>query len=159
MIPAQYQDLPAAKLPMITQEGVKIKVISGEQAGKKSATKNVVPVLSLEGWIDTDHSYQVQIPSGYRTFLYLIQGRGKFGRNKKETTSGHVIWLAPHHRNGTFAIEAINSLHFFMCSGPPIKAPVIAQGPFVMNTMDEIRQAYRDYQLGKFGGPITTGKK
>jgi redox-sensitive bicupin YhaK (pirin superfamily) len=159
MTPARYQDLPASVLPTITDDGVKIKIVSGEQKGKIAPTKNIWPILSLEGWIEPNHSYNIDIPSGYRAFLYIIQGRGLFGRHRKEVTSGNTIWLAPNQRNATFPIKSINRLHFFMCAGAPIGAPIFAQGPFVMNSQAEIRQAYRDYQMGLFGGPVQVTKR
>ncbi len=154
MTPARYQDIPASKQPKIEQKGVLVKLISGEQKGIKSRTKNIVPVLAMEGFVEAGHTFDVDIPADYRSFIYVIQGRGNFGRNKQQVSSGNVIWIAPSNRNGTFEIESKNAIHFFMASGPPIKAPIFAQGPFVMSSQDEIYQAYQDYQMGKFGGPV-----
>jgi redox-sensitive bicupin YhaK (pirin superfamily) len=156
MTRARYQDLRAESLPLYQKDGVKIKVISGELNGLKAQTENVVPILSLEGWISSGSSTEIQIPADYNVFIYVIAGQGKFGASNREVNSGDVIWLTKSDETGLFSIEATGSeVHFFLAGGPPIGAPVVARGPFVMNTQQEIIQAYSDYQSGKFGGAVT----
>ncbi|KAL0485925.1 hypothetical protein AKO1_012166 [Acrasis kona] len=153
MTTPRYQDIRATSMPTIEEEGVKIRLISGSLEGKTSSTQNIVKTLCLEGFIKKGFSKTIHIPSKYHSFLYLISGRGKFGKEKKSVSHGHVIWTRSNE-DGLLFVESEEDLHFFFAGGEPIKAPVVAHGPFVMNSKEQIMQAFSDYRSGKFGGQV-----
>jgi redox-sensitive bicupin YhaK (pirin superfamily) len=70
--------------------------------------------------------------------------------------SGDVAWLDyPEVDSGeaSLTVEAQTDARFLVVTGRPVREPVVAYGPFVMCTTDEIREAYADYEAGRFGGP------
>ena len=82
----------------------------------------------------------------------MKKGSGTFGENKVEAKKGQAIWLdsADEEISSGIHVSANENLRLILFAGEPIKEPVVAYGPFVMNTEEEIRQAYQDYREGKF---------
>jgi redox-sensitive bicupin YhaK (pirin superfamily) len=92
------------------------------------------------------------IPSMYRGFVYVLEGSGRMGAGGTPVTKGQIAWFDPTLGNGadTFTIAADEPLRLLLFAGPPIQEPVAFGGPFVMNTEQEIHQAFMDFRSGKF---------
>jgi quercetin 2,3-dioxygenase len=73
---------------------------------------------------------------------------------------GQTLWLDfPQGGEGcsTLEVSADRAMRLLLIAGEPIQEPVVAYGPFVMNTREEIVQAFEDYRDGLFGGPTPAG--
>jgi quercetin 2,3-dioxygenase len=81
-------------------------------------------------------------------FLYVVRGEIRVGG--EPASAFHLVEL--NHDGDTVDIEATTDAALLFGHAEPIGEPVVAHGPFVMNTREEIRQAMMDYQSGKFGG-------
>ena len=92
------------------------------------------------------------LPGSYNGFIYVLEGSGTFGENKIIAEKGQAMQLdsAVEAEMSSIQVTA-NENRLILFAGEPLKEPVVAYGPFVMNTEEEIHQAYRDYQEGKFG--------
>jgi redox-sensitive bicupin YhaK (pirin superfamily) len=101
------------------------------------------------------------LPGDYNTFLVVLEGEGPIGSDATLMRAGQVVWLtrAPENRRSKVALGAASGklLRLLLFAGRPLREPVVARGPFVMNTEQQIREAYSDYQAGRFGAPQTTG--
>ena len=87
-------------------------------------------------------------PSNYNTALLVIEGNIKVNSDEEVPANNFVLF----ENNGeAFTIEATEKAIVLVLSGEPINEPIAAQGPFVMNTKDEIADAYRDFYAGKYG--------
>ena len=75
------------------------------------------------------------------------------GKRKVEKKKGQAMWLGSGNKEkmSSIHVSAKEQLRVVLFAGEPLNEPVVAHGPFVMNTEEEIQQAYRDYQEGKFG--------
>jgi len=146
-----YQDLHAHRIPVYRAAGVATRVISGQQGGLTGPARNHVPALVLEVLAEAQAHWALNIPARYTGFLYLLAGQGRFGAQRTRASDGQVVWMGPGERDASFPIEAESALQLFVAAAPPIGAPVVARGPFVMNTEEEIVEAIRDYEAGKFG--------
>jgi quercetin 2,3-dioxygenase len=100
-------------------------------------------------------SINQDLPGSYNGFIYVLEGSGTFGENKVEATKGQAMWLGSSDESKVSGIHvsANEKLRLILFAGEPLREPVVARGPFVMNTEEEIRQAYRDYQQGTFLNP------
>jgi redox-sensitive bicupin YhaK (pirin superfamily) len=87
-----------------------------------------------------------EIPVNHRGFVYVLEGRANLGG--KEAKKGDVAWFEPGGGD-ELSIAAQENFRGLLFSGPPIDEPVVAYGPFVMNTKQEIQQAFMDYQAGR----------
>ena len=147
MTEPRYQNLRSQDMPIREEEGALIRIFSGSSGGIKSNTKNYVPVTFVEINLEPHATVTQDLPGEYRGFMYILEGSGLFGKNNVEAKRGQALLLG----NGEgVSIQAIEPLKVLLYAGKPLNEPIVARGPFVMNTEEEIRQAYRDYMDGKF---------
>ena len=86
-----------------------------------------------------------EMPATYRGFIYVLEGSAEVGGRK--LAKGDVGWFEPG--GGDLAITQAKDLRALLFAGEPIDEPVVAYGPFVMNTREEIVRAFEDYQAGR----------
>ncbi len=125
-----------------------VEVIAGEYKGVKGSASTFTPVhlqnVKLQSGAGVDYS----LPSDYNTALLVISGSVKV--NKQETALENQLVLLDNDGED-FYFEALEDALVLVLSGKPINEPIAAHGPFVMNTKEEIAQAFQDYNIGKFG--------
>ena len=92
------------------------------------------------------------LPGSYNGFLYIVEGQGTFGKDNIVGKEGQVLWLerGVDTEQSELTIHATEQLRVVLYAGQPIGEKVVARGPFVMNSDEEIVQAYQDYHDGKF---------
>jgi quercetin 2,3-dioxygenase len=152
MTEPRYQNLRAQDMPVRREEGALVRIFSGSSAGIQADTLNHVPVTLVEMVLESGATISQDLPGSYNGFLYVLEGSGRFGKNATEGTKNQVLWLgsADKEANSEITVHATEKLRVLLYAGEPVNEPVVQYGPFVMNTEDEIRQAIRDYQNGKF---------
>merc|ERR1712150_94061 len=134
--------------------GVKVKVIAGESFGIKSEVRTRTPtfylVFNLDGVENgavADETIQ-EVPAGWTTFVYILEGKVNF--SGKTVNAHHTAVFADGDCIKFSNVNRGNS-RFVLISGQPIGEPIVQHGPFVMNTENEIRQAFMDYRNGQNG--------
>lgn len=152
MATPRYQDISRAGVPVRKEEGVDYRVYSGNSADVVSPTKNHVPVTMVEIRIEAGHTASQDLPSDYSGFIYVLEGSGAFGKSGAKAEKGEVLWLDVQEPADTseITIKANASLRVLLYAARPLNEPLAARGPFVMNTEEELAQAYADYRAGKF---------
>jgi len=152
-----YQNIYSEDAPVVSIEGGSVKVFSGDIAGVKGPMNSIVPITLTEITLSEGAQYVHCLPETHNSFFYVLSGDMTFGENKVELKK-HGVGTLTYNDEGNeeniseFVIKA-NSRRskVLVYSGTPIKEEIVPYGPFVMNTMEEIKQAYRDYHNGKFG--------
>jgi redox-sensitive bicupin YhaK (pirin superfamily) len=129
-----------------------VRVISGASGDVTAGTLNHTPVTAVEFVLAAGASVTQALPGSYNGFIYVLEGSGRFGVDGTSGQQGQVLWLGPADggADSEVSVRAEQSLRAVLFAGEPIREPVVAHGPFVMNTEDEIRQAFADYQAGRF---------
>ncbi|HEX2911326.1 MAG TPA: pirin family protein [Chloroflexia bacterium] len=152
MAEPRYQDLRLSELPVRQEEGATIRIFSGTSGDVTSATKNHVPVTMLEVTLEPGAKVTQELPGSYNGFIYVLEGQGTFGQNKIEAAKNQVLLLgaAEDAENSEISVEAGEKLRFLLFAGEPVRERVVAYGPFVMNSEEQIMQAFADYRAGKF---------
>jgi redox-sensitive bicupin YhaK (pirin superfamily) len=156
MVDSNYQDLLAASAVRVQDDRATMRIISGGVEGVTAPTRNHTPVLFLDMRVEAGGRTAVPVPAAHNGFVYVVEGAARFGAERVPGTAGQVLWLDyPHATQGdsTLAAEADTPARFLVVTGTPIREPVVAYGPFVMNSQEQIVQAYRDFHSGLFGGP------
>ncbi|KHF41688.1 pirin [Halalkalibacter okhensis] len=156
-----YQNIYSEEAPVIQVDGGSIKVFSGEFGDVKGPLDSVVPITLAEINLEKGASYVHSLPETHNAFLYVLSGEIEFGMGEETVQiKKHGVATLTYNEDGDASRSSELKMKaksrrckVLIYSGTPIKEPIVPYGPFVMNTMDEIRQAYRDYHDGKFGPP------
>lgn len=141
----KYEDINRYNLP---DDAGTIEVIAGEYKGIKGSASTFTPVHMFNAKLKKGGNADFQFPAEYNTALLVIEGNITVNGNK-ETPTDHLALMA--NDGETFQIEASDDAIVLVLSGQPINEPIAAQGPFVMNTRQELMEAFNDFNLGKFG--------
>jgi len=152
MMTPRYQTLRAEQIPQArSADGlVQVRVIAGEALGVSAHIDTRVPIQMLHYTLQPGARVEQSVPGEQNGIVYVFGGEALVADRELRTgqaallTSGESLVLG----NRADANEAAQVL---LLSGRPIKEPVARYGPFVMNTREEIEQAFRDYQSGQFG--------
>ncbi|MFE8701619.1 pirin family protein [Cytobacillus sp. FJAT-54145] len=156
---ASYQNVYKEHAPVVPFEGGQVRVYSGEIGGVKGPLQSLVPFHLVEISLTAGSSYHLHLPENHNAFVYVLSGDVLFGMNEINLKKTGAATLTSKvdgkgEKESELYIKANKRSKVLVYSGVPINEEVVAYGPFVMNTMDEIKEAYADYQAGKFGPPV-----
>lgn len=150
MTAPRYQDIPPEQLAVAEPApGVGVKVIAGELNGVRGpaqggATEPIYADIALKPGAEAVFG----LPAGHAAFAYVYEGQAQVGRPAQAIPRGFIAVLSPG--------EAVQleggpeGARLILAAGKPLREPVAKYGPFVMNTAQELRQAFADFQAGLF---------
>jgi redox-sensitive bicupin YhaK (pirin superfamily) len=159
MVDSAYQDVLADKAVRLEDAAASLRLISGSVDGVAAPVRTQTPVQYLDVRVAAGATLGLPIPAAHNGFVLVLEGEPNIGPEPVAARAGQVLWLdypaAPRGdtRLDTLRIAAERPARVLVVTGEPLGERVVAYGPFVMNTEDEIRQAYADFHSGKFGGP------
>lgn len=144
----KYQAIKNADISRYTSEGIEIEVIAGDYKGIAGAASTFSPVNMLNVKLSKGATADFSFPAHYNTGILVIEGN-VLVNNTDEAPTDHFVLM--ENDGETFRVTAQNDAIVLVLSGEPLNEPIVAYGPFVMNTRDEIVQAFEDVRAGKFG--------
>jgi redox-sensitive bicupin YhaK (pirin superfamily) len=150
MIEPRYQDIPAEEVPCFElKDGVTARLIAGEINGVRGpATGAPTDPLYVDLQIDGPGDAVIPVTAGHNAFAYVYDGDVSVGAERPQKVSRGQIALLDD--GDQVCLHADSSARLLLIAGRPLSEPIARQGPFVMNTQQEIRQAFFDYQSGRF---------
>jgi len=155
--PPRYQDIRggAVKLLSSPDGGALLRVIAGRVSGYEGPGVTYTPITLLHASLAPGAQLRLPWPTDFNALVYVLAGSGSVGDSRRPVRMGQ---LAVYGRGDVVTVRADTSqesrspqLDVLMLGGLPIREPVAAYGPFVMNTRDELVQAFEDYQGGRLG--------
>jgi redox-sensitive bicupin YhaK (pirin superfamily) len=153
----RYQDLEAQDNLLLTSPdgGALVRVIAGDVAGHRGPGSTHTPISLVHASVHPGAQLLLPWPKEFNALVYVLAGSGTIGAEHRPIHTGN---LAVHGAGDALEISADQVqearhpvLDVLILGGRPIGEPVVAHGPFVMNTRDEIVQAFEDYQAGRLG--------
>jgi redox-sensitive bicupin YhaK (pirin superfamily) len=168
MTAPRYQEIQAADIPEVTEDdGTRVRVICGDIWGAQGP---------VDGIAANPHYIDVSIPAGRKrslpvettrhAFAYVFSGSGRFcnASGPLSVPTESVGWadtsvsdevdnrsLVLFDRGDEVEVQAgTGGIRFLLVSGKPLREPVAWYGPIVMNTQEELRQAFAEYKAGTF---------
>jgi redox-sensitive bicupin YhaK (pirin superfamily) len=151
MMNPRYQEIRSADIPKKSpRPGVTINVICGQVNGVKGPVKEIVADPQfLDITLSPDTTISHPVKEGYTAFAYVISGEGTFDTEEGYRISNRDLILF-NDGSSIWARSFDKGFRFLFISGKPIREPVAWRGPIVMNTPEEIREAFREYDEGTF---------
>lgn len=146
----KYQNLRNADMQKVSLpgNGGEIEIIAGEYNGYKGSASTFSPVHVFNARLKKGAEATFNFPAHYTTAVLLVEGSAKVN----DTDTVPQDHFAMFNRDGeTFTIEAVEDAIVLVLSGEPLKEPIAAHGPFVMNTRQELVEAFDEFNQGKFG--------
>jgi redox-sensitive bicupin YhaK (pirin superfamily) len=124
------------------------RVIAGEFLGARGAAHTFTPMQVVDLAVKAGHLVTLPAHVGWNTALVILSGNVLINH----AHPAHEAQLVVFSQEGdALVIEAKEDVKALLLSGQPLNEPVVGHGPFVMNTMEEIKQAFVDIQSGGFG--------
>ena len=146
MIPARYQDQRFADVPVRKLDGGEVRVYAGRSGSVSHPAGSDYPMSLLDIRLTAGATVVQEIAAAERAFIYLLEGGARIGDDA--VRAGEVAWFEPD-TGEAIVISATTHLRALLFAGVPIAEPIVAYGPFVMTTREEIVQAFEDYQAGR----------
>ena len=152
MMPAAYQHVKSEDIPVVKNEDgtIELKVVAGEQAGKKGLIKTQTEVNVFTIKTDANGEMKIDIPKHHNAAVYLLDGE-LIVNNEQNLKKGATQMITFLQDGDQIDIKAVGESNVLVLSGAPINEKVASWGPYVMNTQTEIMEALRDFQQGKMG--------
>ena len=146
-----YQEFPPAGVPLERREdGTEIRVVAGRTtAGIQGAVRNEhVDPTYLDVTLPAGTAFEQPVGEHDNSFLFVIEGALEVGEAGGRLDQRRFGLLGPGSRISARA--SADGARFLLVSGRPLNEPVARGGPFVMNTREEVLQAFDDYQHNRF---------
>jgi redox-sensitive bicupin YhaK (pirin superfamily) len=145
-----YRDIPDGAVPRVTYgDGVTVKIIAGAVGGIAGAVQRAATAaLYLDLEIPAGVVYEQAIPHGHNAFLYVYRGEVVVDGKGVASTRMAILDNAPG-ADGV-RIKALAPTRLILLAGRPLNEPIAQHGPFVMNTTEELYQAFDDLRAGRF---------
>jgi len=151
MTTPRYQDIQGDQIPeAAVADGVNARVIAGELAGVAGAVTDVATDPAyFDLHFEAGASLTVPLPERHNSFIYVYEGRIGAGPAAERTTveRGELALLS--HGDSLELVAGDDPCRLILLAGRPLGEPIARYGPFVMNTNDELKQAFLDYQSGR----------
>ena len=153
----RYQEVVADSIPAVEKPGLKVRVVAGEFEGTRGpVTEIAARPLYMDVTLEPDGEFLLPIPAEHSAVAYVFEGEGLFGVDddgQGEFVS--AVNMLVFEDGDLLRVQAgmRSTVRFMLMAGAPFREPVAPYGPFVMNTPEEIRQAFEDLRNGTFVQP------
>lgn len=145
-----YQSLLASDIPTVElpKGAGKLRVIAGALGETHGPARTFTPINIWDVRLARGKAATLDVPEGHTLSVLVLAGTVEV-QGREVAREAQMVLLG--REGGSVTIEANNDAKLLVLSGEPIDEPVVAHGPFVMNTVGEIKQAMLEFQSGKFG--------
>ncbi len=153
----RYQDLGARDVSLLTSHdgGAILRLIAGDLGGAKGPGSTHTPITLIHATVEPGAEVVLPWRRDFNALVYTLAGRGTVGAERRAVEMGQMALFGAGDTLQFAALPTQETrapkLDVLVLGGLPIREPVAWYGPFVMNTKDELQQAYDDFRAGRLG--------
>ncbi len=153
----KYQDIRGGDVALLTTPdgGALLRVIAGDLSGHAGPGDTHTPITMVHATMSPGAQIVLPWRSDFNALAYVLNGDATFGTEQRPARSGQLVVFGEGDSLTITADESQESRHptvdVLLLGGEPIREPVAWYGPFVMNTRQELIEAFEDFQAGKLG--------
>jgi quercetin 2,3-dioxygenase len=150
MTAPRYQTLLAGDIPVVNlpANGGSVRVIAGEFNGAKGPAQTFTPINLFDIRLRAGHRVRLNLGDGYTAGLLAMKGSITINGNELINETELVVF---ERAGDDVTLDAVSDATVFVMNGQPIDEPIAGHGPFVMNTQEQIAQAFVDFHHGRLG--------
>lgn len=148
----RYQRIDSAAIPAVASAGATVRVIAGQFGAVDGPANTLMPTLLWHVTISPGATFEAAITAGFEVGAYVIEGEGAFGAGGgAHAGRGNLVVF----EDGGGALRAMQAgavpLEIMVLGGAPAEGPLVFHGPFVMNSVEQVRAAEIAYRTGRMG--------
>lgn len=152
--PARYRDVRRSDAASVRRDGLEARVYSGRFGDVAASDASLWPLTLVDANFEVGAAFDFPVPAGSRAFAFLLEGGATLGVEERQVSAGDVAWIATSDEDATLDVSASDgAARLLFYSSPVIDEPVAMGGPFVMNTREEILEAFADLRAGRLTEP------
>jgi len=161
MMDPRYQEITAGEIPMaVLPGGVSARVICGTIAGVTGPVRDIMAEPEyLDIALEPGAQFSHPVRPGYTAAFYVIGGSGRFDPHQGEEMGDGSVGLFGESGDAVEVHAGKNGVRFLFFSGKPLREPIAWGGPIVMNTQEELQQAFDEYERGTFIKTTASGEE
>ncbi len=146
MTQPRYQEISATSVPVVRTGDAEGRILAGDALGARAVIETFVPILIHHWTLEPGAQVELPTPEDHTVAAYVFEGAanvadGRVGR-------GELAVTAP---GSSVTMGSEGGAQLLLLGGQPLKEPIAWQGPFVMNTREELAQAFADFRAGRMG--------
>jgi hypothetical protein len=148
-----FQDLHLDRVPVRREPGIDVRVYSGSSGAVQAPTRNQVPVTIVEMTMKSGASIEQDLPTTYNGFVFVVDGSVRVGEDATPIERNHVGWLDRPRGDGGSVVRLTaqgEGARLVLYAGQPQGTPIVSQGPFIGDTVDDLTRSYQEYRDGRF---------
>ena len=156
MTDPKYFDITAESIQEVQEGGAHIRVVAGHYKDHQGAKGHHLPATVLDITVEPDREFSMESNPDWTLFTYIVDGSGRFGGETEEISRKRAVLFGP---GDEFTLKAgRDGIRFILATAPPLGEPVAWGGPIVMNTREELHQAFEELDNGTFIKHQPSGK-
>lgn len=146
----KYQPIENAQLGQYRLPGDTgvVEVIAGSYEGVKGPATTFTPIEMYNARIKKGTKLNFSFPASFNTGFLMVEGSARINQDQEAPQDHFVLFT---NEGEAISVEALEDAVILVLSGEPINEPIASYGPFLMNTHEELQQALKDFNTGKFG--------
>lgn len=150
---ARYRNVLAADAPALSKAGLEARLYAGALGDLAAPFATVWPMTLIDLTLEPGAAFEAPVPAGQRVFTLILDGQAALGAEKRAAKAGDVAWCAVSPGGDGFdalpVAAARAPARVLVFASPIFDEPVAIGGPFVMNTQEEILEAFADLRAGR----------